>query len=111
MDDSVFGGGRRAAILVTGATGFLGVAVAAELLTRGGSAELLFLVRAPDSRSGLQKLRDSVRGVSAANRRSDIAQQMEATRADERRYYFFFDNALTRSRASAAVYRPIGPVL
>ena len=49
-----------AVALVTGATGFLGGAIAAELLMRKPHVRALFLVRASDARSGLRALRQSI---------------------------------------------------
>lgn len=51
---------HSAVALITGATGFLGGAIAAELLERELDVRPLFLVRASDSRSGLQALRKSI---------------------------------------------------
>lgn len=48
-------------LLLTGATGFLGGAVAARLLADGQSAALLFLVRAESPEQGLERLRDNLR--------------------------------------------------
>lgn len=53
-------------ILLTGATGFLGGSVAAQLIASGHGPGLRFLVRAQDAGQGLQRLRDNLRqhGVS-----------------------------------------------
>lgn len=48
-------------ILLTGATGFLGGAVAAQLIAEGHGHSLLFLVRAENRESGLGRLRDNLR--------------------------------------------------
>ena len=45
-------------ILISGATGFLGAAIAAELLTREIDAELLLLVRAENGDQGLVRVRE-----------------------------------------------------
>jgi nucleoside-diphosphate-sugar epimerase len=50
-------------LLVTGATGFLGSAIAAELLEKHPDAGLLFLVRAKNPQDGLDRLRHAVRGM------------------------------------------------
>ncbi|NIF28921.1 NAD-dependent epimerase/dehydratase family protein [Pantoea sp. Tr-811] len=57
-------------VLLTGATGFLGGAVAAQMITAGHAAELRFLVRAANPRQGLQRLHDNLQqhGVSDENR-------------------------------------------
>ena len=47
-------------LFVTGATGFLGSAIAAELLEHHAGARLLFLVRSEDSAKGLERLRSSI---------------------------------------------------
>ena len=47
-------------VLVTGATGFLGSAVAAELLENHPGVTPLFLVRAADAAQGLARLRDAL---------------------------------------------------
>ena len=47
-------------LLVTGATGFLGSAVAAELLENHPGVTPLFLVRAADAAQGLARLRDAL---------------------------------------------------
>jgi nucleoside-diphosphate-sugar epimerase len=47
-------------LLVTGATGFLGSAIAAELLERKTDAQLLFLVRCDYAGAGLERLRSSI---------------------------------------------------
>ena len=47
-------------ILVTGATGFLGGAIAADLLENEPDAQLLFLVRADDVAQGFERLRANV---------------------------------------------------
>ncbi|MDH0646906.1 cationic peptide resistance protein CprA [Pseudomonas sp. GD03858] len=56
----------REHILLTGATGFLGGSVAAQLIAGGHGADLNFLVRAKSAEQGLQRLRDNLRqhGVS-----------------------------------------------
>ncbi|MDH0301726.1 MULTISPECIES: cationic peptide resistance protein CprA [unclassified Pseudomonas] len=56
-------------ILLTGATGFLAGAVAAQLMAQGHAAALCFLVRAQSPAQGLQRLRDNLRqhGVSEAD--------------------------------------------
>jgi len=53
-------------ILLTGATGFLGGAVAAQMITEGHAEALCFLVRADNPAQGLQRLRNNLRqhGVS-----------------------------------------------
>ncbi|MFJ4374934.1 cationic peptide resistance protein CprA [Pseudomonas japonica] len=48
-------------ILLTGATGFLGGAVAAQLLAAGHGANLAFLVRAETREQGLLRVRDNLR--------------------------------------------------
>lgn len=48
-------------ILLTGATGFLGGAVAARLVDEGFAECLLFLVRAESPEEGLERLRDNLR--------------------------------------------------
>lgn len=48
-------------ILLTGATGFLGGAVAARMIAEGQASALCFLVRADNSAQGLQRLRDNLR--------------------------------------------------
>lgn len=48
-------------ILLTGATGFLGGAVAAHLMEEGHRDALLFLVRAENPEQGLERLRDNLR--------------------------------------------------
>ena len=48
-------------ILLTGATGFLGGAVTAQLLAEGHGANLSFLVRADTRGQGLERLRDNLR--------------------------------------------------
>ena len=48
-------------ILLTGATGFLGGAVTAQLLAEGHGDNLAFLVRAETREQGLQRLRDNLR--------------------------------------------------
>ncbi|WP_095153428.1 cationic peptide resistance protein CprA [Pseudomonas sp. Irchel 3E13] len=55
-------------ILLTGATGFLGGSVSAQLIAEGQGANLSFLVRAESREQGLQRLRDNLRqhGVSEA---------------------------------------------
>jgi NAD(P)-dependent dehydrogenase (short-subunit alcohol dehydrogenase family) len=47
-------------VLLTGATGFLGGAVAAELLEQRDDIELLFLIRARDGRTALERLLRSI---------------------------------------------------
>jgi nucleoside-diphosphate-sugar epimerase len=47
-------------LLLTGATGFLGSAIAAELLEHQTGGQLLFLVRAEDAGKGLERLRTSI---------------------------------------------------
>ena len=47
-------------LLVTGATGFLGSAIAADLLEHRPDLRLLFLVRAANAEAGLQRLRTSL---------------------------------------------------
>lgn len=47
-------------VLLTGATGFLGGAIAAEILEQPSEVELLFLVRACDPRTGLERLVSSI---------------------------------------------------
>lgn len=56
----------REHILLTGATGFLGGSVAAQLIADGQGAGLCFLVRSETSHQGLERLRDNLRqhGVS-----------------------------------------------
>jgi nucleoside-diphosphate-sugar epimerase len=53
-------------LLITGATGFLGGAVVAELLEHHPQARLLFLVRAADARTGLERLRASLSKLEVA---------------------------------------------
>ncbi|MCF1489296.1 cationic peptide resistance protein CprA [Pseudomonas sp. AA27] len=48
-------------ILLTGATGFLGGAVAARMIAEGHAGALCFLVRADNPVQGLQRLRDNLR--------------------------------------------------
>ncbi|MEI2830446.1 cationic peptide resistance protein CprA [Pseudomonas mosselii] len=48
-------------ILLTGATGFLGGAVAARMIAEGQASALCFLVRADNPAQGLQRLRDNLR--------------------------------------------------
>lgn len=48
-------------ILLTGATGFLGGAVAARMIAEGHAGALYFLVRADNPAQGLQRLRDNLR--------------------------------------------------
>ncbi|MFJ4388967.1 cationic peptide resistance protein CprA [Pseudomonas soli] len=48
-------------ILLTGATGFLGGAVAAQMIAEGHAEALCFLVRADNPAQGLQRLRDNLR--------------------------------------------------
>ncbi|MEE1888653.1 cationic peptide resistance protein CprA [Pseudomonas carassii] len=48
-------------ILLTGATGFLGGAVAARMIAEGHAGALCFLVRADNPAQGLQRLRDNLR--------------------------------------------------
>ncbi|MBV4504253.1 cationic peptide resistance protein CprA [Pseudomonas sp. BW13M1] len=48
-------------ILLTGATGFLGGAVAARMIAEGHAGTLCFLVRADNPAQGLQRLRDNLR--------------------------------------------------
>ncbi|WP_447748604.1 cationic peptide resistance protein CprA [Pseudomonas nicosulfuronedens] len=50
-----------ASLLLTGATGFLGGAVAAHLIEEGGAESLLFLVRSENREQGLVRLRDNLR--------------------------------------------------
>ncbi|WP_448681802.1 cationic peptide resistance protein CprA [Pseudomonas nicosulfuronedens] len=50
-----------ASLLLTGATGFLGGAVAAHLIEEGGTESLLFLVRSESREQGLARLRDNLR--------------------------------------------------
>jgi len=47
-------------LLITGATGFLGNAIAADLLENNHADKLLFLVRADDTATALARLRDAV---------------------------------------------------
>ncbi|NIF18180.1 cationic peptide resistance protein CprA [Pantoea sp. Cy-639] len=56
-------------ILLTGATGFLGGSVTAQLIADGHAADLCFLVRAEDRQQGLERLRDNLlqHGVSQAD--------------------------------------------
>lgn len=53
-------------VLVTGATGFIGAAVAAETLRSAPGSRLLYLVRAADRTQGLQRLRASLRRFAVA---------------------------------------------
>jgi len=53
-------GQQSITLLVTGATGFLGSAIAAELLEHHADVRLLFLVRADSASEGLARLRESV---------------------------------------------------
>jgi nucleoside-diphosphate-sugar epimerase len=48
-------------MLLTGATGFLGGSVTAQLIANGRSANLCFLVRADSREQGLERLRDNLR--------------------------------------------------
>ncbi|MQG94640.1 cationic peptide resistance protein CprA [Pseudomonas sp. MN1F] len=48
-------------LLLTGATGFLGGSVTAQLIANGRSANLCFLVRADSREQGLERLRDNLR--------------------------------------------------
>jgi nucleoside-diphosphate-sugar epimerase len=50
----------RITLLVTGATGFLGSAIAADLLENHPAVDLLFLVRAGSAEEGLRRLREKV---------------------------------------------------
>ncbi|QVM93835.1 cationic peptide resistance protein CprA [Pseudomonas entomophila] len=56
-------------ILLTGATGFLGGSVTAQLIADGQAANLCFLVRAESRQQGLERLRDNLlqHGVSHAD--------------------------------------------
>ncbi|MDF0732751.1 cationic peptide resistance protein CprA [Pseudomonas entomophila] len=56
-------------LLLTGATGFLGGSVAAQLIANGHGANLAFLVRANSPEQGLERLRDNLRqhGVAAVD--------------------------------------------
>ncbi|WP_252090860.1 cationic peptide resistance protein CprA [Pseudomonas sp. MWU13-3659] len=56
-------------ILLTGATGFLGGSVTAQLIADGQAANLCFLVRAETRQQGLERLRDNLlqHGVSHAD--------------------------------------------
>jgi len=56
-----FAPGAARSLLLTGATGFLGGAVAAHLISDGQSEALLFLVRAETPAQGLERLRDNLR--------------------------------------------------
>lgn len=53
-------------ILLTGATGFLGGAVLAELLARGAAADVLLLVRAPSPAAALVRLRETLSRFAVA---------------------------------------------
>jgi nucleoside-diphosphate-sugar epimerase len=53
-------------MLLTGATGFVGGAIAAELLQRGLAGDCLFLVRASDAASGCSRLRQNLLGFGVA---------------------------------------------
>ncbi|AXA24991.1 cationic peptide resistance protein CprA [Pseudomonas putida] len=55
-------------ILITGATGFLGGSVVAQLIANGQGPQLVFLVRAENAGQGLERLRDNLQqhGVSHA---------------------------------------------
>ncbi|MDH2076836.1 cationic peptide resistance protein CprA [Pseudomonas atacamensis] len=55
-------GDDQPVILITGATGFLGGAVAAQLIAAGRGATLRFLVRAQNPANGLQRLAENLRG-------------------------------------------------
>ncbi|AXQ48119.1 cationic peptide resistance protein CprA [Pseudomonas vlassakiae] len=55
-------------ILLTGATGFLGGSVTAQLIANGRSANLCFLVRADSCEQGLERLRDNLRQHGVAER-------------------------------------------
>lgn len=65
-------------ILLTGATGFLGGAVTAQLLAEGHGSNLSFLVRAESREQGLQRLRDNLRqhGVDEARSLELSAEQI-----------------------------------
>ncbi|NIF28248.1 NAD-dependent epimerase/dehydratase family protein [Pantoea sp. Tr-811] len=65
-------------ILLTGATGFLGGSVTAQLIDNGRSANLCFLVRANSPEQGLERLRDNLRqhGVSEADCQALRAEQI-----------------------------------
>lgn len=51
-------------LLITGATGFIGGAVAMDAMSRGLLAQALFLVRAPDQAAGLARLRENLQRFS-----------------------------------------------
>lgn len=59
----------RERILLTGATGFLGGSVAAQLIAAGHGANLSFLVRAESRQQGLERLRGNLlmHGVDEAD--------------------------------------------
>ncbi|MBJ9977664.1 SDR family oxidoreductase [Pseudomonas sp. S75] len=65
-------------ILITGATGFLGGSVAAQLIASGQAAQLSFLVRANHAEEGLQRLRNNLEqhGVGLAERQALQTQQI-----------------------------------
>jgi len=60
MKSSSESSGDAAVVLLTGATGFLGGAIAADLLERRPDVRTLFLVRAGDAQMGLHALRKSI---------------------------------------------------
>lgn len=65
-------------ILLTGATGFLGGSVAAQLIANGRGADLRFLVRADSREQGLMRLRDNLRqhGVADSDCQALSAEQI-----------------------------------
>ena len=64
-------------MLITGATGFIGGALASLCLDEGRGDELLFLVRAPHAQDGLQRVRASLARFGAD------ARHMAALREDQ----------------------------
>ncbi|AIZ32902.1 NAD-dependent epimerase/dehydratase family protein [Pseudomonas parafulva] len=65
-------------ILITGATGFLGGSVVAQLIASGQAAQLMFLVRADEAEQGLERLRANLQqhGVGLAERMALGAEQI-----------------------------------
>ena len=63
----------RERILLTGATGFLGGSVAAQLIAAGHGANLSFLVRAESRQQGLERLRGNLLTWHCGRSRSSAA--------------------------------------